>query len=222
MGLLFIFKRLHVQLLPFNSDALSIGRHSATSGLVGDFHLSFLPPIPPLACLLLVLLFTLPVIIAFLLSALRVKTSPHSTREPIPVRLLVKGVVYGALTSFMLGYHVHEKAILVALIPATLLVETSPPSCSPHQGRLNAIFLQCAAGGIVGLLPLLAHPQELLLKGQIASLLSFALLLSPCLRIGCRRYLLLVPSSCPPSLGIGCWTLLLTVSLISLPPSRPT
>ena len=40
-----------------------------------------------------------------------------------------------------------------------------------HQQRLNGIFLQCSAAGIVSLLPLFPYREDLLLKGELTSLL---------------------------------------------------
>ena len=49
-----------------------------------------------------------------------------SKHTPIlPLGLFLKTVAYGALTLFLFGYHVHEKAILVTLLPLTLLLSPS-------------------------------------------------------------------------------------------------
>jgi alpha-1,3-glucosyltransferase len=69
---------------------------------------------------------------------------------------LIHCVVYCSFCTFMLSFHVHEKAILTALIPLTLLA----PSCV----ELTRLYLRTCAIGLLGLFPLLFEPGELLLK----------------------------------------------------------
>lgn len=56
----------------------------------------------------------------------------------------------------MLGYHVHEKAIMTAIIPLTLVATTSI-----ENARL---FIRTCMFGVFGLFPLLFQPEELLIK----------------------------------------------------------
>lgn len=64
--------------------------------------------------------------------------------------------VYSSLSSFMLAYHVHEKAIMTAVIPMTFLA---------FRSRKGArLFLRLSSFGHFGLMPLLYRPTELLLK----------------------------------------------------------
>lgn len=56
----------------------------------------------------------------------------------------------------MVAYHVHEKAILTAIIPMTLLATSSR--------RATRLYLRTCTFGLFGLLPLLFRPEELLLK----------------------------------------------------------
>ncbi len=72
---------------------------------------------------------------------------------------LVESIVYVSFCAFMLAYHVHEKAILTALIPLTLLVEPSP-SGEYH----NVLFWNVCLWGLLGLLPLLFRSIEFSLK----------------------------------------------------------
>mgnify|MGYP000122974962 CR=1 FL=1 len=59
----------------------------------------------------------------------------------------------------MLGYHVHEKAIMTAIIPLTLLAPSS---------RENArLFIRTCMFGLFGLFPLLFQPEELLIKSNL-------------------------------------------------------
>ncbi len=65
-------------------------------------------------------------------------------------------IVYSSITSFMLAYHVHEKAIMTAIIPMTYLAFTS------IEG--SRLFLRLSTIGHFGLLPLLFRSNELLMK----------------------------------------------------------
>jgi alpha-1,3-glucosyltransferase len=56
----------------------------------------------------------------------------------------------------MLGYHVHEKAIMTAIVPMTLLAANTR-----HMARL---FIRTCMFGLFGILPLLFRPEELLFK----------------------------------------------------------
>jgi alpha-1,3-glucosyltransferase len=72
---------------------------------------------------------------------------------------LIQAVVYCSFCSFMLAYHVHEKAIMTALIPLTLLV------CETHLRNLHAlIFWQVSLWGLLGLFPLFSSSTELPFK----------------------------------------------------------
>ena len=64
--------------------------------------------------------------------------------------------VFCSLSGFMLGYHVHEKAIMTAIIPLTLLATDSP--------RNARLYIRICTFGLFGLLPLLFRPEELLCK----------------------------------------------------------
>ncbi|KAL7447076.1 hypothetical protein ACHAXM_010747 [Skeletonema potamos] len=74
----------------------------------------------------------------------------------IPAIFFVHGIVFSSFSAFMLGFHVHEKAIMTAIIPLTLLATTS---C--YSARL---FIRTSYMGIFALLPLLFRTEELLLK----------------------------------------------------------
>jgi len=73
-----------------------------------------------------------------------------------PGKFFIHAVVFCSLSGFMLGYHVHEKAIMTAVIPLTLLATNSR-----HTARL---YIRTCVFGLFGLLPLLFRPEELLLK----------------------------------------------------------
>ena len=150
------------------------GTRSSSSGLVGDYSLFHLPPVTPAVVILLLLVALLPAIISLCMKK-RLAQEKGSVS-------LIRAIQYSAFTAFMLGYHVHEKAILVVILPATLLLSTLPikntghtviPSCSSQLQ--NFLYLQVAAGGVVALLPLFPNLQEVVVKGLICfSYLAFA------------------------------------------------
>lgn len=77
-----------------------------TGGLVQDITHDLLPNVAPLATMLLTILFSIPAMMKlFLLS-----------KQPTN---FLRCLVVCGLTSFMFGWHVHEKAILMPIIPLT-------------------------------------------------------------------------------------------------------
>ena len=64
--------------------------------------------------------------------------------------------VFCSISGFMLGYHVHEKAIMTAIIPLSLLATNSR-----HTAHL---YIWTCAYGVFGILPLLFRTEELLFK----------------------------------------------------------
>jgi len=88
---------------------------------------------------------------------------------------LIEAVVYVSFCSFMLAYHVHEKAIMTAIIPLTLLVEPNP-----RKSYYNVLFWYAALWGLLGLFPLLFRPVEFTLK--VSSYLCYMALVSYMLR----------------------------------------
>lgn len=79
------------------------------------------------------------------------------TRSQIsnPGKFFIHGVVFSSLSGFMLGYHVHEKAIMTAIVPMTLVAANT---------RNTARYFRMNMFGVFGLLPLLYRPNELPLK----------------------------------------------------------
>ncbi len=124
--------------LPVQLDALN----SVTRGLVGDTAFAVLPEITPRICFTLTLFFqALPLIKLF--------------RRPTWDNFV------GALTlcgyaSFLFGWHVHEKAVLLALIPFSLI--------ALKDRRHLSAFTPLAVAGHVSLFPLLFTYQEFPIK----------------------------------------------------------
>jgi alpha-1,3-glucosyltransferase len=117
-----------------------------TSGLV-EAHaqqFSVLPDVSPRTCAILTALSMLPLVWC-------VWRQRNSARVDAT---LVRTVAYASLGAFMFGWHVHEKAILVALVPLTFVAMVSDAD--------RQQWLLLAAAGGAGLLPLLdpARPAD--------------------------------------------------------------
>ncbi|KAI4945279.1 hypothetical protein J4E86_009166 [Alternaria arbusti] len=116
--------------------------NSVTRGLVGDTSFAVLPDIDPLICFLLTL----------------------GTQIPVLLRLLYKPTweaFIGAVTlcgyaSFLFGWHVHEKAILLVIIPFSLI--------ALQDRRYFGAFRPLAVAGHVSLFPLLYTAAEFPVK----------------------------------------------------------
>eukprot|EP01032_Pedospumella_encystans_P016506 gene16506-18833_t len=96
-------------------DAFSV-LHNSASGIVGDFAFNVLPSVSAGVCLLLMFCTLLPAMCVVY-------------RTPTP-KVLVHALVYASLCSFMVGYHVHEKAIIIPLLLQTLVVFMDDSSVS--------------------------------------------------------------------------------------------
>ena len=114
-------------------------------------HIS-LPDVPPLCAAVALLLAILPGLWC-------TYQQPTSTKSV----LLLHSIVYCSFATFMWAYHVHEKAILTAMVPLTLLATTSVDAAR--------LYLRTCALGLFGLFPLLYQPAELTLK--VTSYIAF-------------------------------------------------
>jgi alpha-1,3-glucosyltransferase len=112
---------------------------SMTGGLVQDISHSVLPNIAPLATVIISGLSMAPGLVKLWLS-------------PSPVNFL-RCLVICAWSSFMFGWHVHEKAILLVTIPLTLL------GCV-NKNEARIFFLVTVIGNF-SLFPLLFQTREL-------------------------------------------------------------
>lgn len=113
---------------------------SMTGGLVQDIQHSVLPSIPPLATVVLTLLSMGPVLT-------KLWVSPHSLTQ------FLRCLVLCAWSSFLLGWHVHEKAILLVIIPLAVLATVSKQEAK--------YYFLTAVTGHFSLFPLLFQGQEL-------------------------------------------------------------
>ncbi|XP_057677322.1 probable dolichyl pyrophosphate Glc1Man9GlcNAc2 alpha-1,3-glucosyltransferase isoform X2 [Corythoichthys intestinalis] len=133
-------------------------RASMTGGLVQEFSHSVLPSVTPFATLLCTLLSMLPALASI-------------WQRPRGARGFLRCLLLCALASFMFGWHVHEKAVLIAVLPLSLLAVESREDAG--------IFLLLSTTAHYSLFPLLFTPAELLIKFAlmlIFTIFSFAAL----------------------------------------------
>ena len=124
--------------LPVKAEALQ----SVTRGLVGDTAFAVLPEVSPKVCFALTLLFQIiPLIKLFI----------HPTWDAF-----IGAVTLCGYASFLFGWHVHEKAILLVIIPFSLI--------ALQDRRHLSAFRPLAVAGHVSLFPLLFTPAEFPLK----------------------------------------------------------
>lgn len=129
-----LFKRLNL----LSASATS----SLTGGLVHDVTHTVLPSITPFMTFVLTLLAMMPVLI-------RLWRTPHPS-------VFMSSVIYCSLCSFMLGWHVHEKAILLVTLPLSLL------ACDRVSD--TSLFIQLSTIANYSLFPLLYQSAETPIK----------------------------------------------------------
>ncbi|OCT93293.1 hypothetical protein XELAEV_18016359mg [Xenopus laevis] len=124
-------------------DPASIGTGTMTRGLVQEFEHSVLPSVTPMATLVCTLISILPSVFQL-------------WRKPQGPSGFLRCLILCALGSFMFGWHVHEKAILLAILPLSILSVTSAKDAG--------IFLVLSTTGHFSLFPLLFTSPELPIK----------------------------------------------------------
>ena len=85
---------------------------SMTGGLVQDITHTVLPNISPLATAVITLISMVPALVKLWLS-------PHS------VTMFLRCLVLCAWSSYLFGWHVHEKAVLLIILPMAILAVVS-------------------------------------------------------------------------------------------------
>lgn len=125
-------------------------KNSNTGGLVQEFEHSILPSISPQITFLAVSIAMLPCCIKMLF----LKTES--------IRSFMKPLIICAATSFMFGWHVHEKAILMVLIPLQVLTANS------QREAQSSLFLTIF--GLYSLTPLLFTSELILVKLSLFAL----------------------------------------------------
>ncbi|MEQ2284796.1 glycosyl transferase, partial [Ameca splendens] len=124
-------------------EEAELPRASMTGGLVQEFQHSVFPSISPSITLVCTLLSVLPAVVSI-------------WRRPRGSRAFLRCLLLCALGSFMFGWHVHEKAILIAILPLSILAVESREDAG--------IFLVLTTTGHYSLFPLLYTPAELPIK----------------------------------------------------------
>lgn len=128
--------------LPVKAEAIN----SVTRGLVGDTAFAVLPEISPRTCFALTLFFqVLPLIKLF-----------FQAQTPLPWDSFIGAVTLCGYASFLFGWHVHEKAILLVIIPFSLI--------ALKDRRYLSAFRPLAVAGHVSLFPLLFTSAEFPIK----------------------------------------------------------
>lgn len=137
---------------------VSITKANLTGGLVGVSSFSVLPEVTSPMTFIITVCAMIPALF-------------HIIRRPFP-GTLVETVVYCSLCSFLFGYHVHEKAILMTLIPMAIMVAKAR-----HGDRMAGSYIFLTTIGTYSLFPLLTEPQEYLIK--VFLLLTYLIIAVP-------------------------------------------
>ncbi|KAJ8275839.1 hypothetical protein COCON_G00075910 [Conger conger] len=140
---------LGVKLKLFDVDRLP--KASMTGGLVQEFQHSVLPSVSPSATLVCTVISILPAVFS-------------AWFRPSGVRGFLRCVIICALGSFMFGWHVHEKAVLMAILPLSLM--------AVERKEDARIFLILATTGHFSLFPLFFTAPELPIKVLLMLLFS--------------------------------------------------
>jgi len=119
---------------------MEVATASMTGGLVQDINHTVLPSVPPSATAVISLLAILPALAKLWLS-------PHSLTS------FLRALTLCAWSCFIFGWHVHEKAILLVVVPLAVLA-----TVSRTEARL---YLVTATTGHFSLFPLLFQAREL-------------------------------------------------------------
>ncbi|KAI0209331.1 putative dolichyl pyrophosphate Glc1Man9GlcNAc2 alpha-1,3-glucosyltransferase [Lamellibrachia satsuma] len=116
---------------------------SMTSGLVQQYDHAVLPSITPVITLACTVTSMMPYLV-------------HMWRYPTGPRGFLRGIVLCAFSSFMFGWHVHEKAVLLIILPLTLLAMMRKADAQ--------VFLLVSTTGHLALFPLIFTPAETPIK----------------------------------------------------------
>ncbi|XP_031623108.1 probable dolichyl pyrophosphate Glc1Man9GlcNAc2 alpha-1,3-glucosyltransferase [Contarinia nasturtii] len=107
----------------------SVSNSSNTGGLVQEYSHQVLPVIQPHMTFMVTMLAMIPCIMKIAFGAYDRSTNKFD---------FVRGIVICGCTSFLFGWHVHEKAILMTVIPLSILM-TINQSEYKHMGFLSIV-----------------------------------------------------------------------------------
>lgn len=144
--------------MKFNLLSAATCQTTTTRGLVEEYKHCVLPSVTPWVTFMLAGLFMLP-------SLYSLWTRPNQPWE------LVRSAILCAFSSFMFGWHVHEKAVLMMIIPLSLLVL--------FRDKEARLYLMLSTVGHFSIMPLLFQeaesPTKLLMFVLFASYAFFSL-----------------------------------------------
>jgi alpha-1,3-glucosyltransferase len=177
--------------------------NTMTSGVLGRIEYSVLPQITPAVCAGLTLALMVPLVLRLTLA------SPG-----LPARhRLELGVTMATFTSFMFGWHVHEKAVLMVLVPGLLFYAEGGQELQAVGMPVSMLHSIAAANvvGVYSLFPLLFTFPETLLAPLL--LVLWVVLLQPVHRSQTGGV------SCPTHVRLYLWGLapLFVVTNVLLP-----
>jgi alpha-1,3-glucosyltransferase len=121
--------------------------YNSSSGRVGNFAFAYLPQVEAHHCLILVLFF------------ISIFSFQLNRRKNLTTKDIIRCLVLSSMTSFMFGYHVHEKAILIPWLLQTLIATES------QNDRL--VYSLLTLTGSFSLFPLLPGTMEWFIKGNV-------------------------------------------------------
>ena len=130
---------------------------SSTGGLVHTVEHIVLPSVPPFITFVLTFLSMVPCLLVIFFRTSKTLNGQFNQ--------FLQAIILCSLSSFLFGWHVHEKAILMAILPFTLLAFTG----NEKDARL---FLFLQAVGHYSLFPLLFNSFETVIKICLAFLFS--------------------------------------------------
>ncbi|KJA29945.1 glycosyltransferase family 57 protein [Hypholoma sublateritium FD-334 SS-4] len=125
------------------------GVASSSRGLVGDTVFAVLPNVKPAHTFVITVVFQLVWL---------VKLWRNPTYKSFLTALTLSG-----WTSFLFGWHVHEKAVLLVLIPLRQVGSASRLLAAERQAYFRT-FLLASVAGVFSLFPLIFNPTESIIK----------------------------------------------------------
>ena len=129
-----LFKKLLCVKLPSLRQKKTASKSTLTAGLVGELTHQTLPTISPEICAFLTLLAMAPAL--------------YKTFSKFSLESWLTSYCSCALASFLFGWHVHEKAILLVIVPMTGLIFI-------QSSKYFRPFIILSTAGLSGLLPLI-------------------------------------------------------------------